>query len=43
MQRGAMDSVKIRIRAAEFSAMMTEISEWLDANGYQPIRYRYDN
>lgn len=40
---GAMDSVRVRIRAAEFSAMMTEISEWLDANGYQPIRYRYDH
>ena len=38
-----MDSVRVRIRAAEFSAMMTEISEWLDANGYQPIRYRYDS
>ena len=23
--------------------MMTEISEWLDANGYQPIRYTYDH
>ena len=23
--------------------MMTEISKWLDANGYQPKRYRYDH
>ena len=38
-----MDSVTVRIRAAEFSAMMTEISEWLDVNDYQPIRYRYDH
>jgi len=38
-----MDSVRVRIRAAEFSAMMNKISEWLDANGYQPIRYRYDH
>jgi hypothetical protein len=38
-----MDSVMVRVRAAEFSAVMTEISEWLDANGYQPKRYRYDN
>jgi hypothetical protein len=38
-----MDSVMVRIRAAEFSAMIIEISEWLDANGYQPIRYTYDH
>ena len=40
---GAMNSIRVRIRAAEFSATMTDISEWLDANGYQPIRYRYDH
>ena len=38
-----MDSVTVRIRTAEFSATMSEISEWLDANRYQPIRYRYDD
>ena len=38
-----MDSIRVRIRAAEFSATVTDISEWLDANGYQPIRYRYDH
>jgi hypothetical protein len=38
-----MDSVTVRIRAAEFFATMTEISEWFDANRYQPIRYRYDH
>ena len=38
-----MDSVTVRVRAAEFSATMIEISEWLDDNNYQPIRYRYDH
>ena len=38
-----MDSVTVRIRAAEFSATMAEISEWLYANRYQPIRYKYDD
>jgi hypothetical protein len=32
-----MDSVTVRVRAAEFSATMIEISEWLDDNHYQPI------
>jgi hypothetical protein len=36
-----MDSVTVRIRAAEFSATMAEISEWLYANRYQPIRYKF--
>ena len=38
-----MDSVTVWIRDAEFSATMIEISAWLDANYYQPIRYRYDH
>jgi hypothetical protein len=38
-----MDSVAVRIRAAEFSATMIKISAWLDTNQYQPIRYRYDH
>ena len=38
-----MDSVTVRIRDAEFSATMIKISAWLDANQYQPIRYRYDH
>jgi hypothetical protein len=38
-----MDSVTVRIRAAEFSATMITITAWLDANRYQPIRYRYDH
>jgi hypothetical protein len=38
-----MDSVTVRIHAAEFSPTMIEISGWLDDNHYQPIRYRYDH
>ena len=38
-----MDSVTVRIRDAEFSATMIKISAWLDANQYQPVRYRYDH
>jgi hypothetical protein len=36
-------SVTVRIRAAEFSATMTAISEWLDANRHKPTRYKYDH
>jgi hypothetical protein len=38
-----MHSVRVRIRAAEFSATMTEIGEWLDANRHKPTRYKYDH
>ena len=38
-----MHSVTVRIRAAEFSATMTEIDEWLDANRHKPTRYKYDH
>jgi len=38
-----MRSVTVRIRAAEFSATMTAIGEWLDANRYQSTRYKYDH
>ena len=37
-----MHSVRVCIRAAEFSATMTEIGEWLDANRHKPTRYKYD-
>jgi hypothetical protein len=40
---GAMDSVTVQIPAAEFSATMTAIAEWLDANRYEPVRYKYDH
>jgi hypothetical protein len=36
-----MRSVRVRIRAAEFSAMMTAIDDWLGANRYEPTRYKY--
>ncbi len=38
-----MDSVTVQIRAAEFSATMAGISEWLNANRYQPTKYKYDD
>jgi hypothetical protein len=38
-----MSSVTVRIRATEFSATMTAIGEWLDANRYKPTRYKYDH
>ena len=38
-----MRSVPVRIRAAEFSATMTAIGEWLEANRYEPTRYKYDH
>ena len=38
-----MRCVTVRIRAAEFSATMTAISEWLDANRHKPTRYKYDH
>jgi hypothetical protein len=43
MRKEMMRSVTIRLRAAEFSASMTAIGEWLDANRYEPIRYKYDH
>jgi hypothetical protein len=38
-----MRSVTVRISATEFSATMTAIAEWLDANRYKPARYKYDD
>jgi hypothetical protein len=38
-----MRSVRVRLRAAEFSAMMRAMGEWLDANQYLPTRYKYDH
>jgi hypothetical protein len=38
-----MRSVTVRISAAEFSATMTAISEWLDTSRYKPTRYKYDH
>jgi hypothetical protein len=38
-----MRSVTVRISAAGFSATMTAIAEWLNANRYRPTRYKYDH
>ena len=38
-----MYSVTVRICAGEFSATMTAIREWLEANRYRPTRYKYDH
>ena len=38
-----MRSVMVRLRADEFSAQMTAMGEWLDANRYEPTRYKYDH
>jgi len=38
-----MHGVRVCIRAAEFSATMTEIVRWLDANRHKPTRYKYDH
>jgi len=38
-----MRSVTVRLNAAEFSAAMITIREWLDANRYEPTRYKYDH
>src|SRR5215470_8918394 len=43
MRWGLMSSVTVRLNAAEFSAAMNTIGEWLDANRYEPTRYKYDN
>jgi hypothetical protein len=37
-----MPSVTVRIRAAEFSATIAAISEWLHANQYEPTKYKYE-
>jgi len=38
-----MRSITVRIRAAEFSATMIAIAEWLNTNRYRPTRYKYDH
>jgi len=38
-----MPSVTTRIAAAEFSGTMMAIAEWLDVNGYEPTRFKYDH
>ena len=38
-----MRSITVRVRADEFSAAMNAMAEWLDANRYEPTRYKYDH
>jgi hypothetical protein len=38
-----MRSVTVRVNAPEFSAAMNTIAEWLEANRYEPTRYKYDH
>jgi hypothetical protein len=38
-----MRSITVRISAAEFSATMNAIAEWLHTNRYEPTRYKYDH
>ena len=38
-----MRSATVWISAAEFSATMTAIGQWVDTNRYQPTRYKYDH
>ena len=37
-----MRSVTVRICAAEFSATIAAVSEWLRANQCEPTRYKYE-
>ena len=38
-----MRSVRVRVLPDDFSPAMRAMSEWLDANGYLPTRYKYDH
>jgi hypothetical protein len=38
-----MRSVTVRVSADEFSTTMTAMAEWLDANRYEPARFKYDH
>ena len=37
-----MQIVKVRLPAADLSHEMAEMREWLDSNGYEPTRFKYD-
>jgi len=37
-----MRSITVRLSAVEFSAAIITMGEWLNANGYEPMRYKYD-
>ena len=38
-----MRSVTVQLNAAEFSAALNTIAEWLEANRCEPTRYKYDH
>jgi hypothetical protein len=38
-----MRSITIRLSADEFAHTITAIGEWVDANGCEPMRYKYDH
>jgi len=37
-----MRSVTVRLRATDFATKMKIIGDWLSANRYEPVRYKYD-
>jgi hypothetical protein len=37
-----MRIVTVRLPALEFSAAMADMREWLDQNGYEPSKFKYD-
>jgi hypothetical protein len=37
-----MRTVTMRLPAAKFSAAMAAMREWLDCNGYEPTKFKYD-
>jgi len=38
-----MRSVTVRLRATDFATRMKIIGDWLSANRYEPVRYKYDH
>jgi hypothetical protein len=37
-----MRTVTVQLRAADFSRAMVAMREWLDRNGYEATRFKYD-
>jgi hypothetical protein len=37
-----MRTVTLRLPAAGFSAVMADMREWLDCNGCEPTKFKYD-
>jgi len=38
-----MRSVTVWLRATDFATKMKIIGDWLSANRYEPVRYKYDH